>query len=249
LPDLEARLSELNFPDTATLDERNQIVDATIEEFVTGLPEGEPFTLSGATREAIDRCFAYDSIDEILTALRSEGTEWAAETIKTLHERSPTSVRVALRQMRMGRRWGIADTFRRELFIAGRFMEHHDFVEGVEARLIRKPAETPKWAPPTLEETNDSLTEEFFRIPPNVARLPLLKDGNYKSYPHARFALPSEQAIADVITHTKLFPNDAVQYFVDQYNGKDGVKQKLRDVLSRKAVVDESGFVRWRGQA
>ncbi|KAL7265886.1 3-hydroxyisobutyryl-CoA hydrolase [Rhizina undulata] len=55
LADLEQRLSELTFSDHSSLQERWEIVDSTIEEFVTGLPENEPFVLSGATREAIDR--------------------------------------------------------------------------------------------------------------------------------------------------------------------------------------------------
>jgi 3-hydroxyisobutyryl-CoA hydrolase len=55
LPDLEARLSELIFKDYASLQERFQIIDHTIEEFVTGLPEDEPLALVGETREAIDR--------------------------------------------------------------------------------------------------------------------------------------------------------------------------------------------------
>jgi 3-hydroxyisobutyryl-CoA hydrolase len=55
LPDLEARLSELVFDDRETLKERCKMVNGTIEEFVTGLPDDEPMELSGETREAIDR--------------------------------------------------------------------------------------------------------------------------------------------------------------------------------------------------
>lgn len=54
LPDIEQRLSELVFDDNATSEEKCNIVNSTIEEFVTGLPD-EPITLAGTVREAIDR--------------------------------------------------------------------------------------------------------------------------------------------------------------------------------------------------
>lgn len=54
LPDVEQRLSELTFDDDATNEEKCNIVNSTIEEFVTGLPD-EPIHFAGAVREAIDR--------------------------------------------------------------------------------------------------------------------------------------------------------------------------------------------------
>lgn len=54
LPDVEQRLSELTFDDDATDKEKCSIVNSTIEEFVTGLPD-EPILLAGTRREAIDR--------------------------------------------------------------------------------------------------------------------------------------------------------------------------------------------------
>ena len=47
---------------------------------------------------------------------------WAYRTLKTMRKRSPTSVHVALRQMRASGKWSIADTFRREHAIATKFM-------------------------------------------------------------------------------------------------------------------------------
>lgn len=50
---MEARLAELHFPDSATLEEKYEIVDSTIEEYNTGLPDA-PFSLSGEKRELIE---------------------------------------------------------------------------------------------------------------------------------------------------------------------------------------------------
>ena len=54
LGDLEARLAELKFSDYASLEEKYEIVDSTIEEFNTGLPE-TPFSLAGEKRKLIDK--------------------------------------------------------------------------------------------------------------------------------------------------------------------------------------------------
>src|SRR2546421_8327682 len=139
LPDLEARLGELVPKDYETYQEHLQLIDATIEEFVTGLPHDQPILLAGETREAIDRCFSQRSVPEIISALEKENTDWATKTIETLRQRSPTAVYVTLRQMMLGREWSIQETFQREYHIAAAFMAHPDFTEGVTAQLIRKP--------------------------------------------------------------------------------------------------------------
>ncbi|HYI00550.1 enoyl-CoA hydratase/isomerase family protein, partial [Hyalangium sp.] len=51
-------------------------------------------------QEAIDRCFKGDRVEGILEALAAEGTEWAETTRATLARMSPTSLKVALRQLR-----------------------------------------------------------------------------------------------------------------------------------------------------
>ena len=43
-----------------------------------------------------------------------------------------------MRQMRVAGRWDIAEAFEREHQIASKFMQHHDFSEGVTALLVRK---------------------------------------------------------------------------------------------------------------
>ncbi|KAI9779703.1 MAG: hypothetical protein M1839_007201 [Geoglossum umbratile] len=242
LPDLEARLSELIFKDYATLQERFQIIDHTIEEFVTGLPGDEPLALVGEIREAVDRCFSYDTIEDILAALAKEGTPWAERAIQTLHERSPTSVRVTLQQMRLGRQWSIAETFQREYHLASKFMEHPDFTEGVYARLIRKPAEIPKWQPTSIESSLKSNTGEFFKVE-GERKLQLINVelgvDDYHEYPHRWLSLPSEQDILSVVHEGEKTADEIIEYFVNTRRGKAGVREKVSEVLARKTRVNE----------
>ena len=245
LPSLTSRLAELVFKDYASLQDRNAIIDSTIEEFSTGLPHDVPIKLSGTLRLAIDRCFKHDTIPGILSALQHEidtnpdTKSWAQKTLQTLHERSPTSVKVALRQMRLGRRWSIAETFQREYHIAAKFMEHPDFVEGVSSLLIRRPRTTPVWNPPTLETTDDAVTEQFFRVE-GEGRLPLLREGpeaDYAEYPHAWLGLPREREVEAFVREGGKTRKMVMERFVHGRGGKVGAREKMREILARMTAV------------
>jgi 3-hydroxyisobutyryl-CoA hydrolase len=69
---LTQRLSELDFSDSMAHPERLDLIDATIDEFSSGLPHDEVPELTGNKREAIDRCFRYTTVEEILDALKKE---------------------------------------------------------------------------------------------------------------------------------------------------------------------------------
>ncbi|KAG0125874.1 ClpP/crotonase-like domain-containing protein [Tuber indicum] len=240
LPDLEARLAELVFGDYQPLKERWEIVDSTIEEFVTGLPEDTPIQLSGEIRKAIDRCFRFNTIERILEALTQEDSDWARETFETIKSRSPTSVRVTLRQLRAGKEWTISETFQRELHMATKFLEGKDFVEGVDALLLSKTSD-PKWNPPTLESSDESVTAPYFTIEEGDGpRLQLLRDESdagfvdYKQYPHAKIGLPSEAEVRQLIQERKMLPDDIIPYLVEDRNGKIGLVEKVRDIIDRR---------------
>ena len=66
-------------------------------------PAGEgPVT---ARRALIDRVFAGDRVADIIAALDGAGDDWASKTAATMRTKSPTSLKVALAQVR--RRGGI----------------------------------------------------------------------------------------------------------------------------------------------
>lgn len=257
LPDLEQRLSELQFNDSDSMQHRLSIINSTIEEFATGLPADQPISapVAGNIRQALDYAFnsKYKDVEQCLEALQNlidrdpgapGGTEvidWAKKTKKTIEQRSPTSVKVTFRQLRESVKWSIAETFIREHGIASRFMEHPDFVEGVSALLIDKPKRKPEWNPNSLDQVSDSTVAEFFPSRSSL-HLELLnegKDADYSEYPSAaEIGLPKESAIADYIERSR--PRDQgqiVQYFFERQNGKQGVKEKVQEFLDRRAEV------------
>ena len=239
LQQLESRLAELQFPDYMALNERFQIINATIEEFSTGLPAERPH-ISGELRKTIDSVFHTDqpSIQAIFASLeqvRNNGSpelqKWAKKTIETMQTRSPISVAVTLQQMRIGRQWSIAQTFQREYDIASQFMSHPDFVEGVTARLIERRKERPNWEPNTLDDVRRRDVDAFFAGAEDGTKLPLISEADYKEYPHAWIGLPREDEILREASGKK--GEDVVASLLEKYEGKQGVREKIAEVLDR----------------
>lgn len=246
LPELERRLGELRFNDYDTLQERLVLIDATIEEFCTGLPHDQPMLLKGELREAIDRCFTKNNVPDIIAALEAEEgatKEWAERTLATLRQRSPTSVHVTLRQMRLGRNWTIAEAFRREHKIAGKFMRHPDFTEGVHALLIRKDGK-PQWKPASLDDIKpeDNVADPFFLVE-GERQLRLLNKEDYMHYPHA-FGVPTEDEVAVLVRAGGVSQKGVVDHFVKSRRGKQGVKEVVQEIVNRK-TKKEDGNVVW----
>lgn len=251
LPSLESRLAELRFNDYDKLPTRLAAINATIEEFVTGLPHNEPILLAGQLRRAIDRCFGHDSVDEILRALENEKgatRKWAEETLATLHKRSPIAVHVTLRQMRIGAKWSISDTFKREHAMASKFMASHDFTEGVSALLIdKRPA---SWEPASLEdispEESPNLTESFFTVPRDKPRLQLLSTANYDEYPYAQFGLPTEADVESKVSLGTFTRAQIVEQFVQERKQKQGVREVVEEILQRKTTGSPMAAPQWQ---
>jgi enoyl-CoA hydratase len=144
--------------------------DALIERLATGdAPDAAITALAGdagapplAQHQAlIDRCFAGNSVETILSALAAELNEWAVATATTIRTKSPTSLKLAFRQLREGRRLAFDDCMRMEFRMVNRVIAGHDFYEGVRATIIDKD-QSPKWQPATLEAVSDAEIDAYF---------------------------------------------------------------------------------------
>jgi enoyl-CoA hydratase len=142
--------------------ERDRI-DAMLTRFAKdpGLPP------LAALQPTIDRCFAGGSVEEILDTLAAEATEggahagWAAETRAGLLARSPTSLKITLRQLVIGRDYDLEAALALEYRLTQHVMAAHDFYEGVRAMLIDKDQDA-RWRPATLVEVSDDIVESYF---------------------------------------------------------------------------------------
>ena len=118
-------------------------------------------------RAAIDRSFARDTVEVVLDALALEASaggsdgEWAAQTRSGLLTKSPTSLKVTLRQLIVGQGYDIEAALALEYRLTQHFMQGHDFYEGVRAALIDKD-QRPNWQPATLAEVSEAMVDGYF---------------------------------------------------------------------------------------
>jgi enoyl-CoA hydratase len=118
-------------------------------------------------RAAIDRLFAHDTVADILAALddeaisRSAEAGWAGATAAAMRGKSPTSLKIALEQLRHGREWSFSGCMQVEFRIVSRIIHGHDFYEGVRAVIIDKD-NAPRWNPAQLSAVADADIDRYF---------------------------------------------------------------------------------------
>ncbi len=77
---------------------------ASPDDALNSLTDTVPDTYLLQHRTTIDKIFALDSVEAIVAALDAEEEDWTDDTAKTLRAKSPTSLKVAFRQIREGAR-------------------------------------------------------------------------------------------------------------------------------------------------
>ncbi len=94
----------------------------------------------------IDRCFAFDTVEEIVAALEADGSDFAKETLALLNSRSALSMKLTLELLRAGRRSAsLNECLEREYSATLGMLGNPDFYEGVRAAVIDKDR-NPKWS-------------------------------------------------------------------------------------------------------
>jgi enoyl-CoA hydratase/carnithine racemase len=152
---IEALLDELTSEPAA--------VEACLGRFAAA-PDPPPLA---SLQSAIDRCFAGNTVEAILDALAAEASAggahagWAAETRADLLAKSPTSLKITLRQLTIGRDYDLDAALALEYRLTQHVMAGHDFYEGIRAMLIDRDR-NPQWRPATLAEVTDGMIDAYF---------------------------------------------------------------------------------------
>ena len=123
---------------------------------------------------AIDRLFAFDAVEEIFAALETEGSDWAQAQLATLKTKSPQSLKLTLRQLRLGATLpSFAANMAMEYRLGGRVVRTHDFQEGVRAVVVDKD-NAPRWSPADLSGVDEAALDALFApLPPREEWTPL----------------------------------------------------------------------------
>ena len=147
-----ARLGELTQALTLSGD-----VDECLQRFAA---EPSPAKLSQQQSD-IGRHFGRDSVEAILAGLDADASDWAQKTAATLRSKSPTSLKVAFRQLREGRKRDFEECMHLEYRIVHRIVGGHDFYEGTRAVVIDKD-QKPRWCPASLDEVSEADVAAYF---------------------------------------------------------------------------------------
>lgn len=146
------------------LSAERQDIDAVVDEFST--PTTDAAIL--AHREAIDRLFASDRLEDVMAALEADGSDFARDTLATLRTKSPQTLKVSLKLLLDGHAMPtFEDEMRQEYAVGARVVQRHDFIEGVRAVIVDKDNQ-PRWNPATPEDVSDHLIDQIFAPLPDA---------------------------------------------------------------------------------
>ncbi|XP_052531986.1 3-hydroxyisobutyryl-CoA hydrolase, mitochondrial isoform X1 [Tympanuchus pallidicinctus] len=156
LPDLEKDLIALKSPS------KENIADLLNSYHMqTKIDQEKEFVLD-EHMEKINSIFSAKSMEEIVQKLKQDGSPFAMKQLETINKMSPTSLKLALRQLREGASLSLQDVFTMEYRLSQACMRGHDFYEGVRAVLIDKD-QSPRWKPAALEEVSDEFVDNCFK--------------------------------------------------------------------------------------
>ncbi|KUH92811.1 enoyl-CoA hydratase/isomerase family protein [Mycobacterium sp. IS-3022] len=133
-------------------------IDAALTAYATEPP---PSNLV-AQRDWIDRCYANDTVADIVAALRGHDAGPAVDAADLIETRSPISVSVALEALRRAAKLDtLEDVLRQEYRTSCGSLRSHDFVEGIRAQVVDKDR-NPKWSPASLAAVTTADVEAYF---------------------------------------------------------------------------------------
>jgi enoyl-CoA hydratase/carnithine racemase len=122
-----------------------------------------------AEQPRIERHFAAPSVLAIATSLASDDSAWAADTLKTLRQRSPLMMAVTLEQVRRARHMTLSDELRMERGLVRQSFHLRpgaasETVEGIRALAVDKD-HSPRWQPACIEDVDAATVEAYFAAP------------------------------------------------------------------------------------
>lgn len=113
-------------------------------------------------RSWIDACYRFDTVEEILSALRSSEVPAAQAAAESILAKSPTALKLTLESLRRARTMGsLVETLKQEYRVSVRCLAAPDLAEGIRAQVIDKDRR-PQWSPATLEAVSAADVAGYF---------------------------------------------------------------------------------------
>lgn len=138
------------------------IVDGGIESALAAHAAEPPPSDLVAQRHWIDECYAGETVEDIVAALRGHDAGPAQEAADLIATRSPIAVSVTLQAVRRAAKMEtLEDVLVQDYRVSSASARSHDLVEGIRAQLIDKDR-NPKWSPTSLAEVTAADVDAYF---------------------------------------------------------------------------------------
>jgi enoyl-CoA hydratase len=149
-------------PHEKLADFRQSIVDDGVDAALAAHTIEPPASNLLAQQHWIDECFAGDTVEDIIAALRGHDAGPANDAANLIATRSPISVSVALEAVRRAAKLDtLEDVLRQEYRTSCGSLRSHDLVEGIRAQVIDKDR-NPKWSPASLAAVTTADVDAYF---------------------------------------------------------------------------------------
>jgi len=134
-------------------------VKARLDKFTAATAAGG----LAAARPWIDRCYAADTVEDIVARLAASEEVDARTALDTMGKVSPTSLKITLRNLRSALSFErVEDSFQQDYRMSLACVAAHDFIEGIRAMIVEKDRK-PAWQPDTLAGVTPDIVEWHFK--------------------------------------------------------------------------------------
>lgn len=114
----------------------------------------------------------------------------------------------------------------------------------------------PQWSPNTLEALSNAEVEQTYIREASPEQLELPADSNYKAYPYARLALPTEQDVRQLVggTHAdsaslRTSSDDVIVSLMRRWENRAFVRERVQEIVQRCCKEDATKGLIWTGLA
>lgn len=133
----------------------------TVSQVIAGFSRITACELADHTAK-LDSIFAWHDVEDILAGLSRDDSDFARSVHATLLAKSPLSLKVTLKLLRLGRASkSLAECLEREFAATSQALMTADFYEGIRAAVIDKDR-NPTWSPAVIEHVSPNEVDAFF---------------------------------------------------------------------------------------
>ncbi|MBB71702.1 MAG: hypothetical protein CMF50_04835 [Legionellales bacterium] len=150
--DIIQQIIDTNLHDDAKVAVSELLVDHAVQ------PENTELLIHNSE---IETCFSADTMEEIMLRLAEQDTPWSRKTTELLQQKSPTSLKITLKQLRKGVGLGFEECLQQEYRMVQRVLQSHDLYEGIRSVIIDKD-HNPQWSPDTLAAVTETMVDDYF---------------------------------------------------------------------------------------